>query len=81
MRFLNSKKNEIMALYPMSLCRFGVSYDIVKNVVFPPLYNGEDGAVAPQIIEKAKRFLFKTGLITGARHLNKGKKVEVVENK
>lgn len=54
MRFLNSKKNEIMALYPMSLSRFGVSYDIVKNVVFPPLYNGEDGAVAPQIIEKAK---------------------------
>ena len=30
---------------------------------------------------KDKRFLFKTGLITVARHLNKGKKVEVVENK
>ena len=34
-----------------------------------------------KIIEKSKRFLFKTGLITVARHLNKGKKVEVVENK
>lgn len=34
-----------------------------------------------KIIEKSKRFLFKTGLITVARHLKKGKKVEVVENK
>ena len=34
-----------------------------------------------KIIEKSKRFLFKTGPITVARHLKKGKKVEVVENK
>ena len=37
--------------------------------------------IKDKIIEKSKRFLFKTGLITVARHLNKGKKVEVVENK
>ena len=34
-----------------------------------------------KIIEKSKSFLFKTGLITVARYFNKGRKVEVVENK
>lgn len=31
-----------------------------------------------KIIEKSKRFLFKTGLITVARHLNKGKKLRLL---
>ena len=44
-----------MALYAMSLWRLTVSAEIVKSVYFPPLYNGEDGAVAPQIIEKSKK--------------------------
>ena len=32
-------------------------------------------------IEKSKRFLFKAGLITVVRHFNRGRKVEIVENK
>ena len=55
-----------------------------KNILIKIAVKGEDFLVASgfdKIIEKSKRFLFKTGLITVARHLNKGRKVEVVENK
>lgn len=48
----NLTKKEMLALYPMSLCRFCVLNDIAQEVYFPPLYNGEDAAVASQIIEK-----------------------------
>ena len=37
--------------------------------------------VKDKIIEKSKRFLFKAGLITVVRHFNRGRKVEIVENK
>ena len=49
------EKKELIALYKMSLWRMLVRTSIVKSVYFPPLYNGEDGAVAPQIIEKADK--------------------------
>lgn len=48
-------KNVALALYPMSLCRFVASAAIVDTIDFPPLYNGEDGAVAPQIIAKSDK--------------------------
>ena len=34
-----------------------------------------------KIIENSKSFLFKTGLITVARYFNRGRKVEIAENK
>lgn len=46
--------NSLLALYPMSLCRFAVHKKILDTINFPALYNGEDGAVVPQIIAKSK---------------------------
>lgn len=55
--FINSDSKEILALYPMSLCRTVTSNDLIKKIYFPPLYNGEDGAVVSQIIQKAKHIV------------------------
>lgn len=49
------EKKDILALYPMSLCRLIVSKEIITNVEFPDLFNGEDGAVVAQIITRANR--------------------------
>lgn len=49
-------KRSILANIRMSFWRIVAKRDIVADVVFPPLYYGEDGAVVPQIIAKAKRF-------------------------
>lgn len=52
---IGANTSELLALYSMSLWRFMVRRDLLVNhVYFPPLYNGEDGAVAPQVIEKSK---------------------------
>ena len=56
-------------------------FAIVQNHILGGLNKIDPITLKDKIIEKSKRFLFKTGLITVARHLNKGKKVEVVENK
>ena len=53
---LNEKdKAVILALYPMSLWRFVVAKKIIDRVFFPSLYNGEDGAVAAQILSIAEK--------------------------
>ncbi len=52
---VKADKKTILALYPMSLWRFVVSKSIIEKVEFPHLYNGEDGAVAPQLIAKAQQ--------------------------
>jgi len=46
----NCSRNEILAFYPMSLCRFTVRRSIVLRTISAAIYNGEDAAVAAQII-------------------------------
>ncbi len=53
---LQNDKKSILANIRMSLCRITVKREIIEQVVFPPLYYGEDGAVVPQIIAKADKF-------------------------
>lgn len=43
-------KARLLATYQMSLCRLAVRTDIVRGISFPPLFHGEDGVVAVQII-------------------------------
>lgn len=54
-KMLYTDKKTILALYPMSLCRFVVSENMIHTIEFPALYNGEDGAVAPQFIAQAQQ--------------------------
>lgn len=51
---IGKDKSYILANYPMSLSRLIVKRKLLEGVVFPPLYNGEDGAVVPQIIANAE---------------------------
>lgn len=53
---LKNEKKTILANIWMSLCRIVVKREIVRQVEFPHLYYGEDGAVVPQIIAKSTTF-------------------------
>ncbi len=50
---LDADKPKIMALYPMSLCRLAVKRPLFDGIVCPHIYNGEDGAIVPQLMAKA----------------------------
>ncbi len=47
-------KEKIIAKYKMSLCRLVVIKELFNGIESPAIYNGEDGAIVPQILGKAQ---------------------------
>lgn len=54
---VDCRKEEILALYSMSLCRMAIRSEIIKRIPFPDLYHAEDGVVATQIIADCNKIL------------------------
>ena len=50
---VGADKKRILAFCYMSLCRLAIKKELFEDVDMPPIYNGEDAAVVPQIIAKA----------------------------
>ena len=50
-------KQELLAQYPMSLCRLVCKTEIIRHIPFPALYHAEDGVVATQIIANSERII------------------------
>lgn len=51
---INADKKAILACGNMSLCILTVRKTLFEDIIFPPLYNGEDAAIVPQLIAKTE---------------------------